>query len=261
MGNARLSFIFFPEFWKSLAPSNDIDFEQESAWIKQAQALDDFSAQNHVAIFLWKAFTNRFIYMSDKMRVFGGHDPGLFTAEDGVNFSCSLVRPDQLDAAIALYGQAMNYGREKKFKTFDKVVLTLNFLYKHTNGKYIQIMQQCIVVDADVDMQPKLVLSFAQNISHIKKENSVGLVVSRPEGTVLIGYDFDRKCLKEIKMFSVQEKRILQLLGQGFDTKKIADLLFISHHTVDTHRRNLIKKVDCFDTTAAVTFAKLINLI
>ncbi len=251
----------FPEYWKSLMPAADLNSVQECDWIKRAQVLDQLSAQNYVAIFLWNAFTNRFVYMSDKMEVFVGFDPALFTAEDGVNFSSTLVRPDQLNAALLLYEKGMNYGLKEGLKSHDKKVINLNFSYKTASGKYIQALQQCIIVEADENMQPKLVLNFAQNVSHIKKENSAGLVISSPLGIDIIGYDFDQKCLTEIKTFSVQEKKILQLLSEGFDTKKIADILSISHHTVDTHRRNLIKKADCIDTTAVVTFAKMINLI
>ncbi len=55
---------------------------------------------------------------------------------------------------------------------------------------------------------------------------------------------------------SRREKEIIQLLAEGLSSKQIATLLFISQHTVDTHRRHLIKKmgvkntlelaVDCF---------------
>jgi DNA-binding NarL/FixJ family response regulator len=40
-----------------------------------------------------------------------------------------------------------------------------------------------------------------------------------------------------------REKEILYLIGAGFSTKQIADQLFISINTVQTHRSNLLRKL------------------
>ena len=40
-----------------------------------------------------------------------------------------------------------------------------------------------------------------------------------------------------------REKEILHLIGAGFSTKQIADQLFISINTVQTHRSNLLRKL------------------
>jgi DNA-binding NarL/FixJ family response regulator len=37
-----------------------------------------------------------------------------------------------------------------------------------------------------------------------------------------------------------REKEVLECLYKCSGTKEIAEALFISHHTVDTHRKNLI---------------------
>jgi DNA-binding NarL/FixJ family response regulator len=43
---------------------------------------------------------------------------------------------------------------------------------------------------------------------------------------------------------SVREIEILELLGRGISNKIVADKLFISPHTVHTHRRNIMKKLN-----------------
>ncbi len=47
-----------------------------------------------------------------------------------------------------------------------------------------------------------------------------------------------------MKPITPQEKSILELIGQGFSTRKIAQVLKISFHTVQSHRRSLLKKFD-----------------
>ncbi len=45
-----------------------------------------------------------------------------------------------------------------------------------------------------------------------------------------------------MKPITPQEKSILELIGQGFSTRKIAQVLKISFHTVQSHRRSLLNK-------------------
>ncbi|HZJ37125.1 MAG TPA: helix-turn-helix transcriptional regulator [Gillisia sp.] len=49
----------------------------------------------------------------------------------------------------------------------------------------------------------------------------------------------DHECI-----LTKREKEILYLLREGFTSRVIASKLFISVHTVDTHRRNIIEKME-----------------
>ncbi len=42
---------------------------------------------------------------------------------------------------------------------------------------------------------------------------------------------------------TAREKQILKLMGQGFSQKKIAHTLFLSYHTIDSHLRNIYRKL------------------
>jgi DNA-binding CsgD family transcriptional regulator len=47
-----------------------------------------------------------------------------------------------------------------------------------------------------------------------------------------------------MKPITIQEQKILTLIGQGYSTSQIAYAYGISAHTVDSHRRNLLTKFD-----------------
>ena len=55
-----------------------------------------------------------------------------------------------------------------------------------------------------------------------------------------------------------RETEILILLGEGFTSQVIASKLFISVHTVDTHRRNIIEKMET--TSALEAYRKCKNM-
>ena len=52
-----------------------------------------------------------------------------------------------------------------------------------------------------------------------------------------------------------RELEILRLVAQAYSTAEIADKLFISTYTVDTHRKNLLSKLNMKNTAALVNYA------
>lgn len=52
-----------------------------------------------------------------------------------------------------------------------------------------------------------------------------------------------------------REKQVIVLIAQEFTTNEIAEKLFISHHTVESHRKNLISKLQVRGTSGLVKYA------
>lgn len=52
------------------------------------------------------------------------------------------------------------------------------------------------------------------------------------------------KVYEEDKILTLQENRIVELLVKGLTTKEIAQKLFVSYHTIDAHRSNILTKTN-----------------
>lgn len=65
---------------------------------------------------------------------------------------------------------------------------------------------------------------------------------------------FDTTSKEEI-LLSSREKEILRLIGEGKTSNEIADLLFIGKSTVDTHRKNILRKINVHGKTDLIRFA------
>jgi DNA-binding NarL/FixJ family response regulator len=61
--------------------------------------------------------------------------------------------------------------------------------------------------------------------------------------------------LKEVPRLTRREKEILQLIGKGYTTQQIAGALFISTHTVESHRKNLMEKFGVPNTATVIKLA------
>jgi DNA-binding NarL/FixJ family response regulator len=56
-------------------------------------------------------------------------------------------------------------------------------------------------------------------------------------------------------LITEREKAVLKLIAEGYTNQRIADTLFISVKTADTHRKNLLAKLGLPNTAALVRFA------
>ena len=65
---------------------------------------------------------------------------------------------------------------------------------------------------------------------------------------------FDTTSKEEI-ILSSREKEILRLIGEGKTSQEIAEQLFIGKSTVDTHRKNILKKMHIHGKTDLIRFA------
>lgn len=248
-------------YWAHLKPDTNLMNGEEESWKKQVTFLDGISTHNRVAITLWNAFTNRYIFVSDRWGIYGGYNPELYTAEDGMAFSLSNVHPDYLEASLLANEKGVQFFLQNPAVAVNEVLISFTLYYRRKDGAYFQVLQQSTIVETDARRQPLLVLSYISDVSHIKKPGCADLVITSPKGPEMHNYDFEHKTLNPVKPLSAQEKEVLNQLGQGYDSKKIAQMLQVSPATIDTHRRNILKKTNCIDSTAAVSYAKLTGLI
>lgn len=72
----------------------------------------------------------------------------------------------------------------------------------------------------------------------------------------------DSRELKQIKeSLTEREMDVLRLIAEEFTNKEIGDKLNISRRTVDTHRRNLIRKIGAKNSIGLIRYAYSVGLI
>lgn len=83
----------------------------------------------------------------------------------------------------------------------------------------------------------------AQGKKHLSEEANTILLKKDGEGS------------KKLSDLTEREVEILRLVAEGLSNKEIGDRLFISHRTVDTHRTNLMQKLDVHNVAGLVRVA------
>ena len=62
-------------------------------------------------------------------------------------------------------------------------------------------------------------------------------------------------------MMSERENEIIVLIADGYTNDQIAEMLFLSKHTVNTHRKNILFKLGVKNTAGIVMYAVKTQLV
>lgn len=71
----------------------------------------------------------------------------------------------------------------------------------------------------------------------------------------------DKKEISNIPVISSREQEVLGLIAEGFTNGQIAEKLFLSVYTVDSHRKSLLTKFSVNNTASLIKLAAKYNLI
>ena len=87
----------------------------------------------------------------------------------------------------------------------------------------------------------------------IRTVSTGGIYFSGEAGESLKEYQKSSKV--QLAELSGREKEILGLIAEGYTNPQIAEKLFLSSFTVDSHRKNLLAKLDVKNTATLIRLA------
>lgn len=68
-------------------------------------------------------------------------------------------------------------------------------------------------------------------------------------------HEYQQSSTVELPVISRREKEILSLIAEGYTNPQIAEKLFVSQFTVDSHRKNLLAKLNVKNTASLIRLA------
>ena len=103
-----------------------------------------------------------------------------------------------------------------------------------------------LLKDEDMDKLPPILKAVAQGDTYVSKETEAGVDAYRQDMQ-------EQKSLSSL--LTSREKEILQLIVDGQSTKEVAFDLKISARTAETHKYNIMQKLNTHDIATLVRFA------
>ncbi|WP_168797628.1 helix-turn-helix transcriptional regulator [Neolewinella litorea] len=186
--------------------------------------------------------TNRFRYVSPGIYRLLGYD------RDSWQFSGPLeafrqVHPDDRDCVHRIYSEI-----NRELLRHDPAVRgDLSFVFtcrmKTRAGDFIHLSHHLSFPNLDHRGRPLADFTLVSDITALKVPQHCQLQIHYPTPTGnLICKTLSVTCTPAATELTRREIEILKLVAQGLDSQAIARQLFISYHTVCTHRKNLLRK-------------------
>ncbi|NTW25403.1 MAG: helix-turn-helix transcriptional regulator [Lentimicrobium sp.] len=154
--------------------------------------------------------------------------------------------------------QRHSLGRTKLFKLANdffisekgSALLSTNLQLRNSLGKYDSFLFQCYLFYSEIPVKTVYLIQVHTDISWF---NNFKHVYHYYIGNNMSFFRYpDEKLLKLGNIFSEREFSIIKMIAAGLSSEQIAQQIFLSIHTVNTHRRNILKK------TGKLTFSELI---
>jgi DNA-binding CsgD family transcriptional regulator len=196
-----------------------------------------------VGIFNYATMT--YDYFSPNVEEITGYPIDILKGYSGAEFALNTFHPEHMGILVKMTEVMKKYYYEYSLqKRVQDTRVTWTVLLRKANGEYIWTLQQTMVLDVSPDGFPLRVLLYITDISGIKTNSAVDYVFAVKDNND-VGYEAiymsHHEGLNEYQL-TERELEILNCVAKGMKNQEIADKLFISKHTVITHRKNIMKK-------------------
>jgi DNA-binding CsgD family transcriptional regulator/PAS domain-containing protein len=207
--------------------------------------------------------TLHFAYLSENVDHIFGYDHQSFE-ESGLAYFNQIVHPEDVDATWHLVKEiweclmALPPYQRKQHK------LNISYRIVKPDGTIVQILEQNSVLQLDDRGYVTHVMGVCSDISQLEKpEDKIPAMVP---GTKIPGTKKDaifKRSANPVStgLLSKRELQIVKLIAAGYKSRDIAEKLFISFNTVNTHRQKIIGKTHTKNTGELIRYVMNQNLI
>lgn len=170
--------------------------------------------------------------------------------EFNFNSLVNYVHPEDIDALTSVMYAVVDYVTANQ--TIQELTLTITYRVRKKSGNYIKVLRQTSIGRHKYDPQAIYHNNVLTDISFMKSGAAVEWTFDAP--------DFNSDTIKmyvpqsNAQFFSAREREVLELIDKGYTSNAIAKALFISKHTVDTHRRKMLQKTGSSNAIALLEF-------
>lgn len=133
-------------------------------------------------------------------------------------------------------------GQQLFIKKSGSIVISSNFRMKHSTGVYLPYLAQCYLFYSTTPIETVYIILITTQLDKSLKIKNHGRY-HWYAGPDMRFFRFpDEELLNHGSNLSERELEILRYVERGMESKMIGEKMFLSLHTINTHRSNILKK-------------------
>ncbi len=231
----------------------DLDY---SILDKHIEFLEKLNVIENSSISIFDLHQKKHLYLSSRFETIFGFNIQDAHREGNKYFDMKVHPQDNLDA-MKIGAYFMKIILKIPVEERKDYKLINDYRIKDRNNQYVRVIEQFQTLELDKHGNIWLALC----VMDVSPNQDLNLPLQNKVINFKTGESFHfPKDKKEIEL-SKREREILGLISEGMISKEIADSLFISVHTVNTHRQKIIEKLGAKNSYEAIRNVKKYNLI
>ena len=244
--------------WKS-QPYGEVEDTYDN-FMEKNPALEMILTQCPCITWIIDLRTLDFVFISPNVKEILGVESQHFKSK-GKAYWKEIVHPDDLEPTWKLKMQIWERllalpPKERKNYKFNH-----DYRVVRPNGFCVRLLEQSSVLQLDDRGNVTHTFGICSDITHWNKSPDIYASVLSTVNKSCYVFSPDDAQLKRPITLSKRELEIITLMAAGHNSKYIADKLFISFHTVNTHRQKMIEKTSTRNTGGLIQFAMYHGLI
>jgi len=217
--------------------------------IRKFVELEEFWPHNSTFFCVTNTQDLRFEYVSKNVEACIGIHRGEFQSK-GMRHLWSLMHPEDIEKWLQALDDLMKFTLDKiSEEDRSKMSYTWNYRLKDDKGIYHNVIQNTTPLQFDIQNKPIIGLAHYTVLDGkipLEVTASAKKLNDNNEYETVFFNTYSQKLLSA--GLTHRERDIIRLLILNKSSKTIADKLNISPNTVDTHRRNILKKLNISST-------------
>lgn len=204
--------------------------------------------------------TVEYEYVSGSIKNHLGYDVSDYSTEELTNFIGSIIHERDVSFMLNTFLPVV-YKYLGEHSSRETPGLNYRFTccsrLKNAAGTYAWYLIDSAVIHVDENGSPVKTLITCTNIDQFKKDECIYYNILRKngEGVYEVVFEGSEHNDRAVSNLTPREIEIINLISRGSSNKQIADKLSIALHTVQTHRKRILKKTQCKGTAELTNFA------
>ncbi len=164
-------------------------------------------------------------------------------SDGGVDILAQIIHPDELEYNIKLL---LDFAQKRD----ERDILTYFQRFRSTTSS----IYNTYLTTANLDLERNVIKCVTSAVTQVD-------LLRSQVGEHLDSIPYVEKYQNLYDLLSDREKEVIKWVCKGKSVKKIGERLFISHHTVETHKKNIFKKTTFKSNVELIQFALNFGII
>jgi DNA-binding CsgD family transcriptional regulator len=180
-------------------------------------------------------------------------------------FILEIVHPDDQEAFGMLYYLVLEGLMNMPVPVEGIGVFCISYRIRTPRGNFVRVLETNNIIASDPQKNiPLINLSQMAKVDFGEDSNKVSyyfMLVKDESDSVKIMSEFLKQYDPLVNLFSENEIKTVRFIQAGLTSKEIADKIFLSKHSVDKYRKNLLKKTGTNSSAQLVDYMKRIGVL